>query len=317
MRSTLAIALVLALAGCRRKQAEPPPPPTPAALVNGQAIPVPAVQRELDRLRRGTHQGEPAAPDARDAATLGRAVLGTLVDRTLLLQRAREAGLSVSDADVQRELEQRAEAWQNAGHSFEDQLRQEGLTADALMAEARDRLLAERFVVHKLGVPAVPANEDVKAFYEAHRADYEKPEMVRALQIVVSSAEEAKSLLDQIRAGASFEELARKHSESPDGKRGGDLGYFARGTMPKIFDETCFALRVNQTSGVVASPYGYHLFKVTDRRPAHKRTLDEARAEIERRIVAEHIAAGERKLLDELRATAKVQLNEAQLSALR
>src|SRR5207253_2152607 len=113
------------------------------------------------------------------------------------------------------ELERRAESWQQAGHSFEESLRQEGLSVEAIMAETRDRLLAERYVLLKLGEPAVPAKEELKDFYDAHRSEYDKPEMVHAWQIVVSSAEEAKSLLDQIRAGAPFEELARKHSESP------------------------------------------------------------------------------------------------------
>jgi peptidyl-prolyl cis-trans isomerase C len=316
MKRALAAGLALALvAGCRRKQPEPPPPPTPAAVVNGQAIPVPVLQRELDRLRRGS-QGEKAAPDARDASALGRAVLSTLIERALLLQKAREAGLSVSDADVQRELEERAQSWQQAGHSFEDQVRQEGMSGEGLVAETRDRLLAERYVVHKLGVPAAPTKEEVKEYYGEHRAEFDQPEMVHAWQIVVSSAEEAKSLLDQIRNGASFEELARKHSESPDGRKGGDLGFFARGTMPKIFDDTCFSLRVGQTSGVVPSPYGYHLFRVTERRPRRLRPIDEAKAEIERHILAERLGAAERKLLDELRSSAQVTVNEAQLASL-
>lgn len=309
--------MLTALLACRRAPPVAPPPPIAAATVNGQPIPVPLVQRELDRLRRGAGGEAPATVDAKEVPQLAKALLGPLIDRALLVQRAEGAGLAVSDIDVQREIDRLAESSQQGGQGFEERLRQDGLTADGLAVEIRERLLAERFVASKLRSPERPTKDEGKAYYEAHRSDYEQPDMVHAFQIVVSSAEEGKSLLDQLRNGATFEELAKKHSESPDGKRGGDLGWFARGTMPKVFDDACFSLRVNALSGVVASPYGYHLFKVTEKRPARRRPLEEARPEIERRLVSERRAAAERKLLDELRAGAQVQVNEAQLSALR
>src|SRR4051812_33240540 len=104
MRSlpALATAIVLAAAGSCRKEPPPPPPPiAAAAVVNGQPIPVPTLQRELDRLRRGAG-GEAAPVEPKEVPELGKALLGPLIDRTLLNQRAREAGLSVSDVDVQR-----------------------------------------------------------------------------------------------------------------------------------------------------------------------------------------------------------------------
>jgi len=287
-----------------------------AAVVNGQPILVPTLQRELDRLRRGAG-GEAAPVEAKEVPELARALLGPLIDRTLLNQRAREAGIAVSDVDVQREIDRLAESAQQGGQGFDERLKLDGLTADGLAVEIRERLLGERFVASRVAPQPAVTKEEARAFYEAHRSEFEQPDAVHAFQIVVSSAEEAKSLLDQLRNGATFEELAKKKSESPDGKRGGDLGFFSRGTMPKVFDDACFSLRVGALSGVVASPYGYHLFKITEKRAARRRPFEEARAELERRLMTERRAAAERKFLDELRAQAKVQVNEAQLSALR
>jgi peptidyl-prolyl cis-trans isomerase C len=310
------LALLVATA-CKGAPAPPPPPPAAVALVNGQPISAPVVQRELDRLRRGASGESAATVDARDVPSLAKALLGPLIDRALLTQRAREAGLSVSDAEVQREIDRLAANAQEGGQSFEERLRKDGQTADALAEEIRERLLAEKYVAQKAGSPSAPAPAELRAFFDAHKSEYEQPEMVHAEQIVVSSAEEAKSLLDQVRAGASFEELARKHSESPDGKRGGDLGFFARGTMPKVFDDTCFGLRVGVPSGVVPSPYGFHLFKVVEKRSARRRPFEEARAEIQRRLLAERRAAAERSLLEGLRKGSQVQINEATLAGLR
>ena len=246
---------------------------------------------------------------------LAHALLGPLIDRALLSERAREAGISASDTEVQREIDQLASASGIGG--FEERLKRDGQTPDALAEEIRERLLAEKWVAAQTHGPEKISEAEMRAWYDAHRAELDKPEQVHALQIVVSSAEEAKSLLDQLRAGASFEELAKKHSESPDGKRGGDLGFFSRGTMPKIFDDTCFSLKVGVPSGVVASPYGFHLFKVVEKRRAVRRSFEEAKPEIARRLASEKRVVEERKLLEQLRASANVQVNEAQLAALR
>ena len=131
------------------------------------------------------------------------------------------------------------------------------------------------------------------------------------------NAEEAKSLLDQIRKGASFEDLAKSHGRSPDARTGGDLGWFARGTMPKVFDEACFSLKPGQVSGIVQSSYGYHLFKLLGRRAPKKRGLDEVQKEVIRRAFLEKKAQAERQLLEQVRKSSKVQINEAALQLLR
>ncbi len=319
MRRLTHAALCLACALLACKQPAPPPAQAQAAaaLVNGRPIPVPLLQRELDRLRRGSGGEAPSPVDPREVPTLARALLGPLIDHALLVEKAKAAGLSVSDAEVQREIDKLSADAQESGQSFDERLQKDGQTADGLAEEIRERVLCEKYVAKEAGALAQPTAAELRAFYEAHRAEYEQPEMVHALQIVVSSAENAKSLLDQLRQGASFEELAKKNSESPDGKRGGDLGFFARGTMPKVFDDACFTLKVGVPSGVVPSPYGFHLFKLVEKRPARRRPFDEVKAAIERRLVTEKRAAQERALLEALRKSAKVQVNEAQLALLR
>ena len=313
----LLLPALCALVACQRA---PPPPPAPvaaAALVNGQPIPVPLVQRELDRLRRGA-SGETAAPvEPKEIPQLAKALLGPLIDRALLTQKARAAGLSVSDAEVQREIDQLSQSAESGGQPFQERLQKDGQTPDSLAEEIRERLLVEKYVTEHAAAGARPDAAEVKAFYDGHRSEFEQPEMVHALQIVVASAEEGKSLLDQVRKGEPFEELAKKHSQSPDARRGGDLGFFARGTMPKVFDEACFSLKAGAVSGVTPSPYGFHLFKVVEKRAARRRPFEEAKAELERRLLAERRAAAERALLESLRKAATVQVNEAQLAELR
>jgi len=305
------LALLLCFLGCKRAPTEQPKPLPAAAVVNGAPIPLTQLQRELDRVRRGEEGDAKVAPQ--EIPKLARALLEGLIDRTIVLQRAKLAGVQVSEAEVQRATEALAEESRKGGAAFNDQLRKAGQTQEALADEMRERLLAAKYVAEQTAKErASPA--EARAWFDTHRAEFEDPAQVHCLQLVVRTLEEAKSALDQLRAGASFDKLARQMSTSPDGRNGGDLGWFAKGTMPKVFDDTCFSLGSGKISGVVSSPYGFHVFKVLGKRPAKARSFKEVQAEAERRATAEKRAQAERQLMDQLRSSAEVKIDDSALA---
>ena len=89
---------------------------------------------------------------------------------------------------------------------------------------------------------------------------------VRASHILIENKQEAQKVLDKIKGGASFEDLAKKHSKCPSGRKGGDLGYFGRGQMVKPFEEAAFKLNKGEVSGLVETQFGFHIIKTTDKR---------------------------------------------------
>ena len=130
---------------------------------------------------------------------------------------------------------------------------------------------------------------EIEAFYEANSAQYSTPEEIRASHVLLSLddaeagavRERANSLLAQARGGADFAALAREHSQDEaSAQQGGDLDYFGRGRMVPEFEQSAFALQVGDISEVVESPFGYHIIKLTDRRPGTTRPLAEVREEI-------------------------------------
>ena len=92
------------------------------------------------------------------------------------------------------------------------------------------------------------------------------PKEVRASHILVQSESEAQKVIQQIKGGASFEDIAKKVSKCPSGKDGGDLGYFGRNRMVKPFEDAAFNLDVGQLSAPVKTQFGYHVIKVTGKR---------------------------------------------------
>jgi peptidyl-prolyl cis-trans isomerase C len=87
--------------------------------------------------------------------------------------------------------------------------------------------------------------------------------LVEASHILVPSLEQAQSLLEQVRAGADFAELARQHSQCPSKANGGGLGQFGPGRMVKPFEEAAFALSIGDVSEPVQTQFGYHLIQRT------------------------------------------------------
>ena len=130
----------------------------------------------------------------------------------------------------------------------------------------------------KLEVPRA----DVERYYNDHVSDFSTPEQVRASHILFKTEGKAEAdvrakaegVLKQAKAGADFAELARKYSEDDaNAKNGGDLDYFSRGRLVPEFESAAFALQTGQISELVKTQYGFHIIKLTDRKPEVKRTL--------------------------------------------
>jgi peptidyl-prolyl cis-trans isomerase C len=89
---------------------------------------------------------------------------------------------------------------------------------------------------------------------------------VRASHILVKTENEANNILNKIKTGSDFAELAKAHSDCPSARKGGDLGYFSKGQMVKEFENTAFTLQRGQVSDPVKTQFGYHIIMVTDTR---------------------------------------------------
>jgi len=147
----------------------------------------------------------------------------------------------------------------------------------------------------ELQVSSEPDDEALHALYDEHSDRYVTPEQRRARHILVSlpsdagkdaeqkEREKAESLLARLEKGESFEKLAKEASDDPgSASKGGDLGYFGRGVMTPEFETAAFALQKGGRSGIVKSPFGFHIIEVTDIKPQHAKPFDEVRDELAR-----------------------------------
>jgi len=296
------------LGGCRSRD-KPTESPAAVALVNGEPISRATFQRELGQFHLENTDGP-------SSALLKKSVLDDLVTQALLLQQARARGISVPGEQVERGfLQLRAEY---PGTAFDDLLAQEKLSAAELRTRLRDQMTVEKLFQAEVFPRVQVEDDEVGRWYAEHPGAVDEPERVRASQIVVRTKEEAVKIRDEVRRKPqTFSDVARRASIGPESASGGDLGYFAKGGgMPEVFD-VCFRLPLNAISEVIPSPYGFHLFKVVDRKPASKRTLEQARPLVAQRLLREKRAHAQEEYVAALRAKAKIEIDQAAVAAVK
>jgi hypothetical protein len=150
-----------------------------------------------------------------------------------------------------------------------------------------------------------PTDQEVAAWYEAHRQDFVRPERVRLRQILTEDRASAERTLQQLAAGADFAELARRFSRDPSAATGGYQGELSRENLPPAFADVIFSLEPGEVSKVVPAEYGFHIFQVLERFPAGAVPLEEARDEIRERLRQERAD----RLLAELVSEGRRQYN--------
>jgi peptidyl-prolyl cis-trans isomerase C len=276
-------------------------------VVNGEPVSRAALERELQQLRVGGAEGA-------DTGLLRQSALDDIITRVLLLQQARARGIAAPDDRVERALlALRAEY---PGNAFDDLLAQERLSVAELKIRLRDQLTVERLFQEEAFPGVQVADAEVEAWYAGHTREMDEPERVHALQIVVRTREEAIRVREEVRRKPqAFADVARRASIGPEGKSGGDLGWFGRGQgMPEVFD-ACFRLAPGTVSEVIPSPFGFHVFKVVEKRPASHRSLADARPAIQQRLLREKRARAQEDYVAALRSRASIEIDKAAVAA--
>lgn len=293
------------------------------AHVNGTAI----TRRALTDVVDGILALEQKRRNSTDRRQLEAAALDSLIDLELLYQAGTARQLTVSDNDLDKEIQRNRSRFPDE-KSFADALAAKGMTLEDLRQDTRKMMAVNKYVERAVWRDIEISTEDVAKFYQSHRDEFRQPAQIRAshilLRIPAGASEDVRrtqrtkalNLLAELRDGADFAALAGKYSEDrATAQQGGDLGFFVRGTMVDAFEEPVFSLMPGQITPIFETTYGIHIAKVTDRRVESIRPLDEVRDTIrdlltererERRRLA-HVA--------QLRRQATIDITDSGLAA--
>jgi peptidyl-prolyl cis-trans isomerase D len=238
------------------------------------------------------------------------------------LQGALTDWITVADADVTAEFNRRNEKVKLAVVAFPaDKFTDAVAVSDAEVAahfeanKEKYRIPEKRKIKYALidlqGIRqrTIVSAQDTQRYYDDNQPQYSTPEQVRASHILLKTEgkddaavkKQAEDVLAKIKGGADLAALATKLSEDETSAvKGGDLGFFGKGDMVKEFEDSAFTLKPGETSDLVKTQHGYHIIRVTDKKPASTRTLDDVRVQIEENIKSERAQKEAERISNEL-----------------
>jgi len=229
--------------------------------------------------------------------------LTAVITRGLVEAEAERLGVVITgeetEAEFQKQYQAMLDTYGMTEQDLVDYFAIYGGTLEEFKEEGRASVTEQLLyaAVQQAVVGPIELSEDeLRAYFEEHKADYSTEEQIEASHILVATAEEAQAILDELARGADFAELARTRStDTGSAAQGGALGWFGRGVMAPEFEEAAFALEVGETSGIVQTDFGFHIIRVTDRRaasePEFEEVADRVRADAERAIARERFDA--------------------------
>lgn len=196
-------------------------------------------------------------------------------------------------------------------HLFADEATKANLTAGKDFQDrlAYYKLRAMRDAFYEKKVRGGVTEAQARAAYDEQVGKLKPEPEVHARHILVKTEEEAKDLVKQLRAGADFNELAKKSSDGGSAHSGGDLGYFSRGQMVKSFEDAAFALEPGQISDPIKSEFGWHVIKVEDKRNRPAPSFEEVKDQISASLVQAQL----KDTVQKLRSSAKVEVFDPDL----
>ena len=217
----------------------------------------------------------------------------------VVLEKILNDNYEVTDEEIQAEFDTLKSQY---GDQFETLLESSNLTEETLKQNIRFNLLQTK-ATDEVKI----SDEEIQAYYD--QAKYE----LNARHILVETEEEAKAIVEELKNGADFAQLAKEKSvDTGSGVEGGELGWFSVGTMVTEFNDAAYALELKTVSEPVKSDFGYHIIEVTDKREVEGYgTLEEKKEEIREQLKAQK--ADWATIQEQLIKDAKIEVKDEDL----
>ena len=294
------------------------------ARVNNQIITRTEYQRSKEDLRKEAEQQDPVNAE-KVIADRDKDVLRDLIDQQLLLEKGKDLGIT-ADTDLIKKLDQmRKDMNLDSMEDLEKAAQAQGVSFEDFKQNMRNQIITQQVIGREVGSRLNIGKDEEMKFYEDHKKELDQPEQVRLSEILVSTEkkandtrddaqvlqaaqEKANTLLDEIKKGAKFEEVAKKNSDGPGAAQGGDLGLFKRGTLAKELEDQTFGMKVGDVSDVIRTKQGFIILKATEHHQAGIPPFNDVQNRIQDAVYMERLQPALRDYLTKLREDAFIDI---------
>ncbi|MGI8770268.1 MAG: peptidyl-prolyl cis-trans isomerase [Acidobacteriaceae bacterium] len=286
------------------------------ARVNEQIITRSDYDRAMQQLEQdGKQQGW----SAQDLANRKHDLLRDLVDQQLLLSKGKELGIT-GDTELVRRLDEiRKQNHLESMDDLEKAATQQGVSYEDFKQNIRNGIITQQVIRDEVGRHIQLSSAELQRFYQQHKDEFAQPESVRLSEILIPvgtgtdqaadlAAAQAKAdgIAAKLKAGSSFEELAKADSTGSTAAQGGDLGEFRRGMLAKELEDKTFALQPGQITEPIRTKQGYVILKVTQHTPGGAPDLNAVRPQVEEAAFMSRMQPQLRLYLTQLRQQAYI-----------
>lgn len=326
------LALTLSLSGLAGAQQKPPEGmggsvkpvdetkiPAVVAKVNGVDIKKTDLENAVETIKAQLQLvGQSVPGDRKDE--MYRGLLDDLIATELLAQEAAAKKISVPEKEIDEFIQKFKDRFPSE-EVFQRAIKEQGITETQLRSDVKKQISIKKLLDKEVLAKVAVDDAAVKKFYTDNPDKFQEPEQIHASHVLVGidkdaddkkkaeARKEAEKVLADAKGGKDFATLAKEHSDDPGSKdKGGDLGFFPKGEMVPAFEEAAFKLKAGELSGIVETPYGFHVIKAIERKAGRTVPLAEVKDDVGGFLKERKAADVARTYVEQLRKKAKVQV---------
>jgi parvulin-like peptidyl-prolyl isomerase len=248
-------------------------------------------------------------------------VLQQLIDETLLLQQAKDLGLSAENEIVKTMDRLRQEQKLDSTEALEKAIVSQGISIDEFKQNIRVRYLSEEVMRREVYPRVTLTTEEARKYYDSHVKDFDRPAGIRVREIVILTEnrgpeqievqrKKAEEALAAAKKGDDFGQLAEKYSETDTANSGGDLGFFAKGELNPALEAVTDKLEKGQVSDILPIQGGFMILKVDDKHGGGILPFELAQKEVFDKLWQQAVPGKIREYLTKLRTEGFVRVAE-------
>ena len=238
--------------------------------------------------------------------------LRDLIDQSLLVQRAKDMGVSVEPEVIKRLDQIRVQNKLDSMEALEKAVSSQGLNWEDFRNNIRNGLLTQRVIGSEVGSHITVGREEVEKYYNEHKKDYVRPEQVALRSIEVSTAgknageipdlkKKAETALKRVKDGEDFGEIAKRFSDGTTKSQGGFLGLYKRGELSKELEDVVFKMKKNELTDVIETKQNFLILQVMEHYDEGEQSLAKVENEITDKLYSEKMEPALREYLKTLR----------------
>jgi len=289
-----------------------------AAVVNGEVITysqVRALSAPQERMLRQQYTGQELASKLTELRELA---VKDLIDRRLVIQAFKKESFEIPDHLVDMRIQEIIrESFGGDRNTFVKTLEAQNFTLGEFKQKEMEKIIVGAMKGHNVKTNSVVSPTKIEEYYRKHRDEFTSKEQIKLRMIMISGHKDTanapaqkelvEEVLGKLASGAEFEQMAQMYSEDSTKDNGGDWGWIERKTLAEPLEKFAFNMPVARISNIIDYAGNYYILKIEDKHGGTTKSLNEVRADIEKKLVQEEAQQIQERWLASLRQKAYIK----------